>query len=77
MRLHKDHKDWIKAVSTPENAAEWAKTDDKWVFIYEALNEVGNTYDLSTPDAVDYLVNKVEEYFDKFWPMDIILDSRN
>ena len=62
MRLHKDHTDWIKKVSTPE----WAKEDDKWVYAYESLNEVGNTYSLTdNPEATDYLVDKVEAYYIK------------
>jgi len=66
MRLHKDHTDWIKKVSTPEKAAEWAKEDDKWVYAYESLNDVDMTYTLTdNPEATDYLVDKVEAYYIK------------
>jgi len=66
MKTDKDHKAWIKAVSTPEKAAEWDKETDKWVYVYESLNEVGNTYSLTNnPGAINYLVDKVEAYYEE------------
>lgn len=68
MRLHKDHKDWIKAVSTPEKAVEWFNEASKWAYVYESLNEVGNTYnawDGNEAAAVDFLVDEVEAYYEK------------
>ncbi len=66
MRLHKDHKAWIKAVSTPEKAAEWAKEGDKWVYVYESLNDVEMTYTLTdNPEATNYLIDKAEAYYEE------------
>ena len=65
MRLHKDHKDWIKKVSTTEHAIEWFNKEDRWVYVVEKLDNVGNIYDLDNPVALDFLVDKVEAYYEK------------
>ena len=66
MKLHKDYKDWIKAASTPEKAAEWGRQEDKWVYAYENLGDFGMTYTLTdNPDETDCLVDKVEKYYQK------------
>ena len=76
MRLHKDHKDWVKAVCTPEKAVEWFNEEDKWVYAYESLNDVGSTYSLTdNPEATDYLVDKVEVYYRDWFKKEVIGDE--
>ena len=64
MRLNKNSKHWVKAVCTPEKAVEWFNEEDKWVYAYESLNDVGNTYTLTdNPEVIDCLVGRVERYY--------------
>ena len=64
MRLNKNSKEGVKAVCTPEKAVEWFNEEDKWVYAYESLNDVGNTYTLTdNPEVIDCLVGRVERYY--------------
>ena len=58
---------WIEEVSTLENAREWLKTDEKWIFVDDCLSMVGCTLTLTdNPRSLEWCVDKIEEKFREY-----------
>ena len=64
-------KDRLIEVATPENAAKYASTDEKFIFCIDLL-EIS-----ATVSSAEYWVNELEDYFDVLNSLKIEEDLEN
>ena len=67
MAISKKMKEWVAKASTPANALQWNKEQEKWLFTEECLQQSGCTFFLTIhPTSVEWMVDKLEFYFEKY-----------
>ena len=58
-------RNWVKKASTLDNALQWDKEQEKWLFTENCLEDAGCMIFLTDePDAMEWMVKNLEDNFE-------------